>query len=173
MARNRIMRGGHQVRETRWLNINPVEITRAAASSATLAFVFTAAELALRPFTIIRTRGVFGVRTDQLVATEAYSGSLGMAVVSEQATGIGVTAVPTPETDRDSDLFFVYESLAGEFLFADATSFQSAAGRWSTFDSKAMRKVPDGSDVAVTIETSSISSGAIFHISGRMLIKLH
>jgi len=39
------------------------------------------------------------VRSDQFVATEGYEIAIGMAVVSDQALAIGVTAVPTPFTD--------------------------------------------------------------------------
>ncbi len=168
-----IQRSGRMVRETVWGFVNPDEITLAAASTASLRASFNAAALALRPFTIVRVRGVFGIRSDQAGATEDYSGSLGYSIVSDQATAIGVTAVPTPETDRGSDLFFVYESLAGQTTFADATGFTTQSGEWKQFDSKAMRKVEVGQDMVIVVETSAISSGAILHNSGRFLLKLH
>ena len=177
MARGRhgfITRGGRQVRETRWLDIDPTAAT-IAAGGAVITHSLTAVELALRPFTIVRTRGLLWTRSDQAAATELYVMSMGICVVSDQAAGIGVTAVPTPEDDRSSDLWFVYESLMNEFVFVSATGFQAGGVGTSTkFDSKAMRKVEDGQDVVVVVESDVLSaSGQIIIVSGRMLIKLH
>ena len=57
--------------------------------------MLSAIGLALRPFTLIRVRGIFTIASDQSAATETQVGALGVAVVSEQAASIGVTAVPT------------------------------------------------------------------------------
>ena len=40
-------------------------------------------------------------------------------------------------------------------------------------DSKAMRKVEDGEDLVVVVETNSVSNGAVAVSSYRQLIKLH
>ena len=53
------------------------------------------------------------VESDQSAATELFIGNLGLAVVSDQATAVGVTAVPTPATDRGSDLWFLIEEGPG------------------------------------------------------------
>ena len=143
--------------------------TLAAVSTASLILTLTAAELALRPFTIIRTRGFWHLRSDQIAANEPFGASLGIAVVSDQAVAIGVTAVPTPETDKESDLWLLMETLYGT---AGSTG-ENNLGIGGSFDSKGARKVEDGSDVAVVIETPSTSSSAIVHMSGRILIKTH
>jgi len=167
-----VRRRGSMVRETRWLDIPAAITTLAAASTASVTHVLTAEELALRPFTIIRTRGFLHTQSDQSAASENFHVALGVAVVSDQASAIGVTAVPTPFTDQESDLWLVYEMLLASFLFGDATGFiQLANGR--TYDSKGARKVEDGQDVNVILETSAASSGAIVQHSARMLIKLH
>ena len=167
----RISRG--PTRSTVWFFFDPLEVTLGAASTASLMFTLNAAALALRPFTVVRTRGILGMRTDNQAAQELQSLSLGFAVVSEQATAVGVTAVPTPETDRGSELFFVYESLAGFHELFTAVGFNPHGQIVTKYDSKAMRKVNEGEDIAVVAETSSISLGAIVHVSGRMLVKLH
>ncbi len=159
-------------RESFWFAISANQSTMAAASTAVLASSLNAAALSLRPFTVIRTRLVFYARSDQQAASEQYSVALGFAVVSDQAIAIGVTAVPTPDTDRDSDLFFVYEDLVGRFTFSDATGFIEQ-GVTKYIDSKAMRKVEGGQDVAIVLESTTLSAGVIGHIAGRMLIKLH
>jgi len=138
-------------RETAWLFIQTVEATLGGAPTATLANSLNAAALAMRPFTIIRTRGVLYVSSDQVAATERYMGDMAMAVVSDQAVAIGVTAVPTPATDKGSDLFYVYEQVVGTFTFLDATgSLQK--GEMIQYDSKAMRRVNDDQDQIVVFE---------------------
>ena len=127
--------------------------------------------LATRPFTIIRVRGFFGIRSDQVVTSENYDAALGYSIVTDQASAIGVTAVPTPFTDQPSDMFFVYEALMARFQLLDATGHQDNALTWIHYDSKAMRKVNDDQDLVVTIESSSLSVGTTVYHSARMLIK--
>jgi len=169
-----VRRDGRMRRETIWIFADPVENTLGAASTAVLSSSLNAAALALRPFTVIRTRGLFGIRTDVPgTALESQSASYGLAVVSVQAAAIGVTAVPTPETDRGSDLWFVYESLAAFQTFVTGAGYDQNGLVVKEFDSKAMRKVEDGDTIITVAETSSISLGTVVHESFRMLLKLH
>jgi len=112
------------------------------------------------------------VRSDQISALEDWGASLGMAVVSEQAAAIGVTAVPTPDTDRTSDLFFVYEEVMGQFTFTTGVGYVEG-GRERIVDSKAMRRVDEGQDLIITVETPAIVSSAVVTFCGRFLVKLH
>ena len=172
MAR-RVMRGGRSVRQTLWVGIGESITALTSANSAALIGVGNAALLALRPFTIVRTRGVYAVRSDQTGASENFSAALGACVVSDQANAIGITAVPTPFTDLGSDLFFLHQIYANRFEFISGVGIEANSAGLIQYDSKAMRKVPDGSDISFTIEASSVSLGvSIFH-AGRMLIKLH
>ncbi len=159
-------------RESLWLFGAPTITTLASASQAVLLLSLNAAGLALRPFTIVRTRGLFQVSSDQAATTEEYNASVGSAVVSDQASAIGITAIPTPETDRSSDLWFVYETIAGNFTVSSAIGLFEA-GHERVIDSKAMRKVEDGEDFVTVIETSVVSSGARVYYSDRVLVKLH
>ena len=111
MARNRA-RGFHatQKRLTNWLFIDWSVTNLTTTSSAALVASLNATALALRPFTIVRTRGTLAVYSDQVIASETARSAMGLAVVSDQAAAVGITAVPTPITDQDSDLFFVYET---------------------------------------------------------------
>ena len=170
---SRFRRGSVQRRESLWIFGNPIDTTLSAASTAALVSTLNAAALALRPFTVVRTRGQLWIRSDQTAAAEDYAASLGMAVVSEQAAAIGVTAVPTPEADRGSDMFFLFESGQQAFTRFDATGVLGMEGIVIGFDSKAMRKVNGDQDIAVVIETASISLGAQVMVSFRMLVKLH
>jgi len=102
------IRGGRSVRETEWIGINETITSLAGPGAATLIGTFSAAALALRPFTIVRTVGFLGIRSDQAVADESYDVALGMAIVSDQASAAGINSVPTGWLDLESDLFFVH-----------------------------------------------------------------
>ncbi len=167
------LRGGRRVRETLWAATAVIEVTEGAAATATLLSTFGAGILALRPFTIMRTRGTMYLETDTPTASEQQAIHYGHAVVSDQATAIGVTAVPTPGTDAGSDLWFVYEVLMSAWNFTTDGTAQRGIGK--DFDSRAMRKVEDGSDAVSVFETAQAgsSAGVIFRVQFRQLIKLH
>ena len=72
--------------------------------------------------------------------TENKSVAFGLTVVTDQAVGIGVTAVPTPITDDAND-WFLYERLLSRFVILSASGVSQPAGVMNEFDSKAMRKL--------------------------------
>ncbi len=168
------MRGGVSRRESLWLGIDPTQQALSTNPVAVILNSLNAAALALRPFTVVRTRGFILARSDQDGVDETYGCSWGLAIVSDQAIAIGVTAVPTPDTDIDSDLWFVYESILGRYQFSSGVG-QGDVGTSRTYDSRAMRKVQEGQDIAVVVEsiaTSGFAGTSAAHV-GRLLIKLH
>jgi len=166
-----VFRDGRMRRATLWAQIAPLR-TNMAAGVAVLTSQLNAAALLLRPFTIVRTRGFLLVRSDQVAATEDYGAAMAYAVVSEQAAAIGVTAVPTPDTDRASDFFFVYEELHGEL--DGGSSGPTELGKYTAFDSKAMRKVDEDQTMVIVAENTADSTDAVsITEGGRFLIKLH
>ncbi len=167
-----IRRGGVMRRESLWFAGFPAITAMGAASTAVLVGSLNAAALALRPFTIVRTRGTLFMQSDQQIASEDQDVAFGQAVVSDQAVAIGITAIPTPSTDDGSDLWFVYERLFNSLVFATAAAFDRI-GVERVVDSRAQRKVQDGEDMIIVAETSSISSGAALFNYTRVLIKLH
>ncbi len=164
-----VLRGGRNRRESLWLDIAPSLATQAAAGGI-ITNALNAAALALRPFTIVRTRMSFFIRSDQAAAAEVQTAAYGIAVVSSQAEAVGITAVPTPITDLSSDLWFFHQ-----FLLADESRLTDVAkpGQVVHADSKAMRKVEDQQDLAVVLEMSTITQGVTVNSMGRLLIKLH
>ncbi len=92
--------------------------------------------------------------------------------MSDQALAIGVTAVPTPFTDQGSDLFFLYDTITGQVSVTTDVGVLEL-GQNKDIDSRAMRKVEEGQDVAITIENSAIANGVNLTKAGRMLLKLH
>jgi len=167
----RIFRGGSFRRDTQWGSLAST-VTTLASGTPVLFGGLSAVGLALRPFTIIRVRGYLNIASDQLAAAEHYAASFGMCVVTEQALAIGVTAVPTPQTDKSSDLWFVYEELAGAVKFIAGAALSEQSPGFS-FDSRAMRKVEEGQDIAVVEESVTGFVGCELYKGGRFLLKLH
>ena len=167
-----IQRSGRMRRESLWIGVGATTTTLAAASTAALINSLNAAALALRPFTVVRTRGNLFGRSDQTVALENYGGSIGYCIVSDQASAIGVTAVPTPDTDLSSDLWFMIEHQQGVFGFISGVGVLEL-GQHKDYDSRAMRKVEEGQDLVVVVEANSLVSSWTVKNVGRILVKLH
>ncbi len=154
-----------------WLSAGFADVV-IGASSVVLLGVLNAAALALRPFTIVRTRMLLHYISDQSAATELSQAVMAMQVVTEVASAGGIGNVPTPITEADND-FFVYQPLFQDFLFVSGVGVQSmGSDQTYVVDSKAMRKVGPGDDVVQTIENRS-AVGAAVAAEGRFLVKLH
>jgi len=177
MARNIVRRSFSRSRAVRresvWFFVTGSTNTITGGSGAVLiGGGFNAAALQLRPFTIVRVRGLLYLASDQAGAPEDQAINLGYSIVSDQAIAIGVTAVPTPTTDKGSDLFFVYQSLMSA---GDSAAGAGVLGQGLQFDSRAMRKVEEGQDIAITVETelAALTDGVVVRHSARILVKLH
>jgi len=155
-----------------WLGMGLAATNVTAATTATLLATYASFVLLLRPFTIVRTRMIVSIVSDQSTSTEFIQGALGMQVVTEAAAAAGAASVPTPETEPGAD-YFVYQPWFNSFVLKTAVGFteHGQSGTWHV-DSKAMRKVDIDDDLAVTIEGLS-SNGYNISIEGRQLIKLH
>ena len=159
-------------RQTSWIEIPP--FSQALNNAAAVILVMSADFLAKRPFTVVRTRMLNHIVTDQSVAEEIQIGAFGFCVVSEQAATVGVTAVPTPVSDAGSDLWYVHSPLISNFHFVSGAGFDSDAGHVYTVDSKAMRKVNEDQELLGVVEQEvTPSQGCIISGFGRMLIKEH
>ena len=124
------------------------------------------------PETVVRTRGIFTVETDQTTAAEFPFGAIGMAVVNNQAVSVGPTAFPSPYTDSDSDLWFLHQFWAAPVrIGTDATGIYRAAYQVE-FDSKAMRRLTGDESIVVVVENGSAANGAQYNLSFRMLLKV-
>ena len=169
------MAGRHVTRSakrlTTWAGLTPTGFSQ-SATGGTIVFSLSAAGLALRPFTVVRSHLEFSFASDQNAAPEDQIGAYGIAVVFDEASAIGVTAVPTPITDIESDLWMVHQIYMSQIFIASGTSVGNVGTRYTT-DSKAMRKVGNGSDVIVVAEFSGQGSGYDAFLGGRLLLKLH
>ena len=131
---------------------------------------FNAAALALRPFTILRTRLIINFQSDQVAASETTQGAFGKMVVSDQASGVGAIAIPGPVTNSDAP-WYVYEPLISSLVFATAAAFIESAGITVSVDSKAMRKVGANETVVTMLELRA-AEGAFVLIEGRTLVEM-
>ena len=166
--RGRLVSSG---RKTLWIGSPSLNATVTVANSAVLMSVLNAAALALRPFTVVRTRGHIFVHSDQIGASELYDAAYGEIIVSEQASAAGVASVPTPLTD-DASNWHVYERAAGQLDFGTGVGFRDV-GHCVDIDSKAMRKVDEGEDLISVMESGVNSNGVSITVYTRVLIKLH
>jgi len=158
----------------RWLTWLSVDISESTlASAAAITHTMSTAEKAKRPFTVLRTRIELNFRSDQTGALETQLGAFGLCVVTDQAVGIGVSAVPTPATDIESDAWFVHQVLLNEFLFITGAGIAENAGRRYVIDSKAKRKVNDDEQVIIVAENLGAGGGQVLSIGGRILIQEH
>ncbi len=161
VRRNSVMR-----RETEWISGSGI-ITTMGSAQAVLVTSLSAAALALRPFTIVRTRGQISVRSDQQASIENFQCGFGIAVVSDQAVAIGVTAVPTPTTDDGSDLWlYIDRIMSTNVVDAGASVLRLIV------DSKAMRKVNGDQDIVDVVE-NPVATGVVVSTYTRTLVKLH
>jgi len=160
-------------RETEWIGIT---WTGNALTSlgGTLFSSFNAAALALRPFTVVRLHLDVFLRSDQTASTEDFFGAIGVAIVSDQAVAVGVSAVPTPITDTSSDLWFVHQMIAGGIMAGGTPVEGNIRSLRYEIDSKAMRKVNGDQDLVVVGEVDTGAGNGMFvAIGGRLLVKLH
>jgi len=158
-------------RKTAWFQFQPVTNTL-TVTGGTIQFVLNAAALALRPFTVVRSHFELFLQSDQGGLTEFQVAGFGIAVVSDEASAVGPTAVPTPISEMGSDLWFVHQVLYNSLLVITAASGVNRGTRYS-IDSRAARKVGIGQDIVVVSEFSGTSTGGLkITAGGRMLVKL-
>jgi len=141
-----------------------------AAGAAVLLEIFTPI---VGGETVIRTRGLLGWRTDQTVADEVMFGAFGICVVTQQASSVGITAVPHPGTDAAWGGWLYHTYFFSDFQLGDLTGFSGKLMSLITIDSKAMRKVDEDDRLVTVVENTSSVSGFRFANSERFLSKVH
>ena len=150
---------------TSWVRfIDPVEITVAAGTKAFLVNVQLSSQGIGE--TVRRTRGTVLARSDQTGADEVFMGAIGFVIINDIAAGVGATAIPGPVTDDDDDGWFVWQPFMG--------SHSSGEGNDQVFhfDSKAMRKIEPGYQVAIMLENASPTTGVEIVTAFSMLTSL-
>jgi len=113
--------------------------------------------------TVRRTRGRFFFASDQAAAMEEVSGAWGAVVVTDAAAAAGIASIPGAVTDASDDNWFLWEPFAA-VLGNDPGAAGNAASTLPgiDFDSKAMRKVESGFQLAFVVENASATTGLAF-----------
>ena len=153
---------------TNWARSLAVAVTNLPASTKIIASSIILSNPGIGE-TIRRTRGKLLITSDQTATSEVHLGAMGMMVVSDVALALGITAVPDPVTEADDDNWFVWEPF---LALSDVRSGESAPNTYHAgfeFDSKAMRRVEEGSAVVVVIANASAVFGLEFALSFSML----
>ena len=117
--------------------------------------------------TVLRTRARIAVHSDQAAAVEQQLGAFGMIVVSDRAVAAGAASIPGPFTDGGDDGWFVHQAIVGMQEIATIRSVHTY-----DIDSKAMRKVEDGGEIAIMVENASASDAFLINWQVRLLAKL-
>ena len=106
--------------------------------------------------TVLRSRGELVVQAVADAATDTAVMGLGIGVITTNSRIVGGTSVPGPITDIGWD-GWLYHRFVG-FEANPATSASNVAillNRVVDIDSKAMRKLPEGSSVVLIAEVST------------------
>ncbi len=117
--------------------------------------------------TILRTRGLLQVTSDQGSAFEDQNLAFGMIVVSDPAAAVGITAVPKPGVEASDDGWFVHQ-----YVMSAGASVNANDVSRLYFDSKAMRRVEEGFQIAVVAENMNGSHGLRVDFAFAILSKL-
>ena len=116
--------------------------------------------------TIIRTRGHLAIRPNVEGTTISLDGAFGIAVVSQTAQALGITAIPGPFSDDDWSGWLVHQYFGFRYLSATAVG-EMLVDQIFEIDSKAMRKVA-GDEAIVLVGESR--SGAVAMLSHMRLL---
>ncbi len=150
-----------------WISSTPATgVTALAGSTNALVEVVTPL---VADLTVLRIRGMFSWQNDQASASEVNVGAIGIIRVEEPAATVGISAIPVPGTDADSD--WIWHS-----YFADKYEFQTAAGfdprkmNQIVVDSKAMRRINGEQRFVIVIENQA-AQGIQFVWHMRMLVQ--
>jgi len=160
MAARRRIQGRAQTvgGRTNWSRLVPTTSTVVAAGTKIVLTTFVLDNPGISE-TVRRTRGRFFFASDQGSSTEEVHGAWGAVVVTDAAAAAGVASMPGPVTDASDDNWFVWEPF-GNMLANVATGNIAATNEpLVDFDSKAMRKVATGFQLAFIVENSSGSTG--------------
>ncbi len=103
------------------LAVSAAAYTNVPAASAVLLVRFSAAALAnVSPGTIVRTRGVISILSDQEAAIESFFGAFAIGIVSDRSAAAGVGSLPIPITSINDDRWFVWQTFMDRFIFQSA-----------------------------------------------------
>ena len=129
-------------------------------------------QVATDGLTLVRIRGQWDLFLEASAAVaQGYHGAIGLCFVSENAGGIGITAVPTPITDEAWDGWVWHHYFS---LFRGLDPGANGSGMIQIpIDSKSMRKEKATDLLVAVIQATEIGTAILdFSMRTRILVKL-
>ncbi len=109
--------------------------------------------------TVRRTIGKYWVQGDNTGAQELQVGAIGAMVVSDLAFTAGAASIPGPVTEASDDVWALWQPfMQTNEKAADAGIGFNSNGPFE-FDSKAQRKLPEGTTYVIMVENASGTFG--------------
>ena len=177
MARTRVLSRQTAVvrparRQADWSQ-GPGGVAATALTASGSALMGTGAQ-ALEINTLVRTRGHALLYLTAATSTnDGFDGAIGICVVRSEAFAAGITAVPTPITDVDRNIWLWHQffSLHGASATID-DALGSTTQRFEV-DSKAMRKINVGDTITAVVEATEVGASSLqIRFNTRILVKL-
>ena len=171
--RSRFPRGSSTRRRAVGWEPGPEGILSPASSTSSL-FGTTVVAI-IDDITVVRTRGelLFQLLTSS-VAQGGFQIGFGMCVVSQNAAGVGATAIPAPIADNQWDGWFVHWQGALKSLGPVTADNIVAVDRTLRvpIDSKAMRKLGETDTIVAMLETIEVGVSTMHaELRTRILVK--
>jgi len=116
--------------------------------------------------TLTRTRGHIYVGADQLTIVEEQYGAFGLIRVTDLAIAAGAGSIPGPVTDADDDGWVVWQGIS-------QTSNNTVVANDQRYEinSKAMRVIREGQQLAVMVENAHAADGFDISVAIRALAR--
>ena len=176
MARPRGLRfqrtsGRGQRRRVSW-GVGPEGVVSASASVVSI--FPTGAQALLDDLTVVRLRGelLLQLRTAAAVL-DGFQYAAGICIVTENAFGVGVTAVPAPLDDIAWDGWFWHMQGTVRSITTTVVEGSRYSGDRVVVDSKAMRKLHQTDIVIAVVQTVETGDAVMqFDLWSRLLAKL-
>ena len=167
LVRGRVPVRAPQRRLTTWGGVQSNSYANVPAASKLFFASFSAAGLAnIQRSTLIRVRGIISVKSDQSGGIEDAMGAFGIAVVTDTARAVGVTALPAPSDDAAGDYWQTWQALFSPPI--DAT----IDNELFMIDSKGQRKLSDLDAIVLMFENTHATHGMDVAVQLRFLFLL-
>ena len=150
-GRSHVVRSKRQVT---WIGTADQGYVAVASTAKVLLSSFDPFAVGIIKPTIVRTRGMYSIKPDVFTANLDIVGAWGVAIVSDDAFAVGITAIPGPFSDSNWDGWMAHEFFAVhlEDLGTAVETVFPADVRFNV-DSKGMRKVSDNETVVHVAES--------------------
>ena len=156
--RFRSPRGNRRTPNRGWSGLASTGFTTIAPSAKVLIGTFVLNNPGIDE-TILRSVGMLAVSSDQQAASEDIIGGFGMIFVTDLAAAAGIASIPDPITDIEDHGWFLYVPIVQSMAFQSSVGVNYDFGVQYPFDSKAKRKIEEGTSIAVVASNSSASFG--------------